>query len=245
MDKTPGASRSSSLTTVLVRRILQGVYAPHTRLPTEREMAEEFEVSRHVVREALKRLEALGLLRIQHGSGAYAKDPIATGGIEIFDYLLFDDQGRLDAAVLEDFFVFWTHIFREVVRLAALKRSEEDLGDLKRTLAERTEAAGDLERLNTVGQNMFQTVGRATHNSVYQLVFNNVGRAIARIGAKTPLHQLAPLAPQERLVRLLEAIENRDAEMAALIVEREMETVREKVLAFLGNVANGAGGSES
>lgn len=45
------------------------------RLPTERELAEQLEVSRPVIREALGTLEALGIIVKRQGKGIYLKDP--------------------------------------------------------------------------------------------------------------------------------------------------------------------------
>lgn len=55
----------------LERRIREGVYKPMSRLPPERELAADFQVSRTTVREALMALEAAKIIRIKDRSGAY------------------------------------------------------------------------------------------------------------------------------------------------------------------------------
>lgn len=59
----------------------EGGYQPGDRLPSERELAEGLRVSRVVVREALKVLEALGMVQVRQGSGTYVvdarRDPVA------------------------------------------------------------------------------------------------------------------------------------------------------------------------
>lgn len=55
----------------IVELISSGAYPPGTRLPGERELAERFDVSRVVVREAEISLEALGFVEIKVGSGVY------------------------------------------------------------------------------------------------------------------------------------------------------------------------------
>lgn len=54
-----------------------GEYAVGSRLPTERELAEQLKVSRPTVREALIALEVEGRLRIRVGSGIYVIEPAA------------------------------------------------------------------------------------------------------------------------------------------------------------------------
>jgi len=229
--RAPTASRS--LTTVLVRRILEGVYPPGGKLPTEREMAGEFGVSRHIVREALKRLEALGMLRIEHGSGTYANDAVLVGGVELFEYLLFDEQGNFDIRILQDFFAFWVHFIPEVFRLAASQRTDEEMRQLEQAIKARGEALGDLPRLIETNEQVMQIIARATHNSIYQLVLNNLSRIFTKFRATVHLTQLAPIMPQEFIERLLDAMRSRDGEMAALLTIRQTEAMRNTLAGFL------------
>lgn len=55
----------------LKERILAGQYRPGERLPAERDIAEELDISRTVVREALIMLELQGLVEVRKGSGIY------------------------------------------------------------------------------------------------------------------------------------------------------------------------------
>ena len=57
----------------LTRLIEEGVLNPGDRLPSERELSEELQVSRGTVREAVQFLGALGLLEVRHGSGTFVR----------------------------------------------------------------------------------------------------------------------------------------------------------------------------
>lgn len=57
----------------LTRLIDEGALKPGDRLPSERELSEELQVSRGTVREAVQFLQALGLLEIRHGSGTFVR----------------------------------------------------------------------------------------------------------------------------------------------------------------------------
>lgn len=52
-------------------RILSGEYAPGTRLPTISELAAEFQVSKGSIREAMRALQMVGLVRMRQGDGVY------------------------------------------------------------------------------------------------------------------------------------------------------------------------------
>jgi GntR family transcriptional repressor for pyruvate dehydrogenase complex len=56
--------------------VLEGILRVGDRLPGERELAKQFDVSRPILREALKVLESRGLLNTQHGGGTFVADVI-------------------------------------------------------------------------------------------------------------------------------------------------------------------------
>lgn len=59
----------------ILEYVVQGGLQPGARLPTEKELADEVQMSRTVVREAVKILSALGRLSVQKGRGIYVAEP--------------------------------------------------------------------------------------------------------------------------------------------------------------------------
>ena len=71
----------------ILRSIKSGAFAPDERLPTEHDLAAEFEVSRPIVREALQRLRDQGLIYSRRGAGSFVrsvglKQPLGLGQLE-------------------------------------------------------------------------------------------------------------------------------------------------------------------
>ena len=71
----------------MLRAIKSGAYKPDERLPTEHDLAAEFEVSRPVIREALKRLRDQSLIYSRRGAGSFVRsvglrDPLGFGQLE-------------------------------------------------------------------------------------------------------------------------------------------------------------------
>lgn len=64
-----------SIADELARQIDSGKYPPGSRLPAERELAEQFNVSRVTIREAEIALQAMGRIAIRTGSGVYVQEP--------------------------------------------------------------------------------------------------------------------------------------------------------------------------
>lgn len=74
--RPPGANRpnlSNQLANGVIELIRERDLVPGDRLPTARELAEAFEVATPTMREALRRLQATGVIDIRHGSGIYVR----------------------------------------------------------------------------------------------------------------------------------------------------------------------------
>ena len=74
MSLPPKGLDSNEIAEKIKERINDGVYPPGGRLPGERELAEQFGVSRVTIREAEIALQALGYVSIKTGSGVYVLD---------------------------------------------------------------------------------------------------------------------------------------------------------------------------
>ena len=82
---------------------LSGQISPGERLPTERDLAQQFGVNRVSVRTALARLSATGLVSVRQGSGYIVHDYQKVGGTQLIDPILelATDQGRLPEAIAD------------------------------------------------------------------------------------------------------------------------------------------------
>ena len=83
--RVPISLSTAPLTTLelharLYEDILSGDIPPGAKLPSERQLAERYGVSRPVVRESLRRLQERGLIVVQPGRGSYVREVRATRG---------------------------------------------------------------------------------------------------------------------------------------------------------------------
>ena len=74
VDRIPNVNRVEQVAGELSGRIRSGAFAPGARLPGEHAMADQFGVSRAVVREAIARLKTEGLVKTRQGDGAFVGD---------------------------------------------------------------------------------------------------------------------------------------------------------------------------
>lgn len=119
--------------------ILTGQYPPGSKLPPERDLSKRLGVNRASLREALKKLEHLGLVRIRQGDGTRVTNFMETGGIELVQHLL-PLAGRNHPELIRDMLELRRIFGREIARLAAYRASSDGLARLT-ALADKADAA--------------------------------------------------------------------------------------------------------
>ncbi len=119
-------SLPEELAAVLSRRIQSGEFMPGDVLPSEQVLADTFEVSRTVVREALARLKYEGLIQSKRGSGPIVCEAGPARGFS----LNIEAEESLTQAERHRFFEFRMIMEGEAAALAALRRTPEQLQTL-------------------------------------------------------------------------------------------------------------------
>lgn len=154
--------KRKSLSTVvfegLLARIRQGDLEPGAQLPTEAELCDAFEVSRTVVREAVARLRAEGLVIPRQGKGVFVSEaPPGTFSIPGQDV----DALPHTIALLE----LRMGVEVEAAGLCALRRTEAEAREIRAEM-ERVDAARADPQLTRVhyDQDLHQLIARGTHN---------------------------------------------------------------------------------
>lgn len=209
----------------LTRSILNGEFVTGAKLPSERDLAVQYGTTRNVVREALKRLEAVGLVRVWRGSGIYVQNPQLTAGVELFDALLIRDDGSVNIEFLRDALEFRASVIRLLIRLAAIRRTDAELEQLRELVKERSECREDAQRLMAVSLQLFHEIAYATHNQVCQLMFNTVERVSLRLSSLVDRSALGFDQGQDIFDRIIDAFDRKDQALAELVAIRYIEAV--------------------
>lgn len=120
---------SEEVSNLLRQRIEHGELQPGSRLPTENALSTAFGVSRAVIREAVARLKAEGMVETRQGSGAYvaAAPPRLNLGLP--------HDAPFSSADLHDIFELRAVVEGAVAELAAQRRTRRDITALRRHLA--------------------------------------------------------------------------------------------------------------
>lgn len=130
-------SPSASVFEGLAGELLRGAYPPGSRLPPERELAQRFGTSRSTVREAVRRLESLGLLKARRGSGLEVQDLFRHGSIGLLPaWLRLGAPGVAPAVVVEELLRLRRLLLVEVVRMCGLYARPEGLAAARARMQE-------------------------------------------------------------------------------------------------------------
>ena len=222
----PEALSQSRLYQELARKLIDelasGRYGVGSRLPAERELSAEYDVSRPTVREAVIALEVQGLVEVRVGSGAYVKRLPGKGDIPGFNVTAFElTEARL--------------LFEgEAAALAATQISDteiETLEQLVRDIADENQQGGGSENAD---REFHLTIARATRNNaivdtieaLWQLRSTSPESALLHEKARTA--NIKPVVDEHQAV--LDALRNRDPVAARTAMRAHLSAVLDSLL---------------
>jgi len=153
-------------------RIRGGQIRPGEKLPTESALMRQFGVSRTVVREALSRLQAAGLVETHHGVGTYALE--ASGGADF-------RVDPADIATVRDVLVLLELricLESEAAGLAAQRRSPQQLAEMRSALDEFRKCLAAGGDTITPDFRFHLLIAQATANRYFADLMSHLGSAI-------------------------------------------------------------------
>jgi GntR family transcriptional repressor for pyruvate dehydrogenase complex len=145
----------------ILKSIDRGDLRPGRRLPSERKLQDELGVGRLALREALARLSALGVIRVEHGRGAFLQERVCG---ETISQALTPLLARRSTKSLQDLVQARSLIEGEVTALAAVRRTKADVRRLEAMLDRPDVDPGDETALAELDYAFHQEVARIADN---------------------------------------------------------------------------------
>lgn len=228
MGQAEGAGRRSLADVVfdrLQRAIKSGAYRPDERLPTEHDLAAEFEVSRPIVREALKRLRDQGLIYSRRGAGSFVrviglKQPLGFGQLENVSDLL-------------NCYEFRVTMEPEAAALAAERQDTGSLAAISVALEMMRDATNRLTHREDADFQFHLAIARASENSYFSTAMEALKDHIA-VGMR--FHGASVKRESSGLTRVFgehsaiyEAIRDRDGAAARVLMRDHLIGSRERL----------------
>jgi len=205
--------------------IKQGKLKARDQLPSERELAETFKVSRTSVREALRTLESQGLIVSRTGMGNFVVDLPVEALVGPLARLLIDEK-----KALADVFELRKLIEPHIAALAAERATATDVAKLKKIVAKQTEAVSRGETGVEADAELHLCISGATQNQALQKLVSGLMEMLSRSreeSLQTDKRRAWSIATHRRIVG---AIEKHDKSKARGEMLRHIEQVEKSVL---------------
>jgi GntR family transcriptional repressor for pyruvate dehydrogenase complex len=205
--------------------IQSGDFRRGDRLPPIMEMARRFGVGHPTIREALKKLEAMGVVDIRHGSGVFV-----SRSEEVLVLASPDYSGTLTKKLLVDLIHARMPLEIQSVSEAVHNATTEHLNEMRRLLTDARASLDDDDRLNMANMGFHQQIARGSGNvvlaqllSVLQELFREEQRLILDLGASRERDYAEHL-------EILEAVEKRDETLAVARMRAHLQGVKDLIL---------------
>lgn len=218
-----------SIAELVVRRILDmvkaGVLKPGDPLPPERELAQSLNVSRPSVREAMRGLTVLGVVRTRQGGGAYVSELDAEALLGPIQFFI-----SLEDMNIRELYDARSLIESDVARRAAERMDAETLEQLEALLAEQQTMLGDVSGFRASDYAFHELIWTASGNAFLKRIsesLNVLGLEFRKRASETS-GVLEQSIKDHR--RLLDALEARDPDAAARAAAEHMQNVYQSTI---------------
>lgn len=216
-------SRLSEQIAIQLRQLMvQKELSPGDRLPSERLLAEQFGVSRSIVREAVKLLEQQGLVSIEVGRGTFITAMQPESITDSLQMLLLQHD---DGLSFDHVYAVRRMIELETARTAALNASTEDMAELDRFLHDMVEFRDNIEKFSYADTEFHKALARATHNPLFLTLLmpiTDLLRQIQRTASRTKGGPSDAIHYHELIV---EAIRDHDSDASVAAMQDHLASV--------------------
>jgi len=167
---------SESVAEQLRLAILRGEVAVGERLPPERELAPRFGTNRNTLREAIRSLEAQGLVVARQGDGVRVTDFRRTGELSLLPDLIRVAGTTERNAMLADVLLMRRRMAVEVAGLAADRATPAHVATLRGLMSQQVQNDGDILLTMQTDLLIYQAMVEAAGSVVARLMFHSLGR---------------------------------------------------------------------
>lgn len=198
------------------------------QLPGERELVEQLQVGRATVREALRMLEAQGVIEVRPGKGAFITGDVGTlSGQDAIKLWLKEHAGEiLDLLEIRE------ALERRAVVLAAKNKNDNIIAELQAALeeTERCMREQDMERLGYYDHQFHKLLAKASGNSLLSQIIDAVSEAM--LSPRRSIQRLPGRGQQslEEHYAIFNAVKNGDSDAAEQAVINHITSVRAAIV---------------
>ncbi|MFD2670177.1 FadR/GntR family transcriptional regulator [Marinicrinis sediminis] len=218
---------SSKVYKMIEGKILTREWLPGTKITSENNMATELNVSRVSVREAIEKLVGLGVLVKKRGEGTYINELAPSNYLNnLLPMIMLDTDGLID--IIE----FRMMVEEGMARQFAEKATDEELAVLKQCFHKMKDQPNNPKAFYEADFEFHMTIAQGSKNPLIMKVMKLMTELLIH-HQKVVHDMLGPEGGVRDHQRLIEAFEEKDGDMAALLMRkhlaRTLQEIREKL----------------
>lgn len=209
---------------LLMARLRSGEFKPGDRLPAERVLAKKYDVSRSVIREAVRSMEQIGCVESRLGGGSYVKIPDVSNIADPFSVIFEQDQ-EFARELIETRLILETHI----ARLAAQRRTEEQLKAMGQTLADMKAAMQRGESCEELDARFHEQLAQASGNRALSITISTYSEVVNRsIKLTRHMDDVSPEALEDH-EKILSAVTQKDSRAAQMWMRQHLNNAQKNL----------------
>jgi DNA-binding FadR family transcriptional regulator len=226
--ENPARSKVEDITDILLDEILSGQYRPGERMPSERDLAARFETSRGGIREALKKLEQLGIASITPGGVRVI--PIEDASLSVLGPLV-DLQETPDPALVGHLFEVLGALVSMSARTAMERATDSELEQMQSILLNLSNHVEDSEQQHQGWRELATLFAQVNDNLVLRLILNGLKtQFINRLEARPILDLKLDYERQlETLNTLAHGLATRDSRCVASTINEHFDLINNRI----------------
>ncbi len=163
----------NEIITQLSQAIIEGDFKPGDKLPSEAELCEQLAVGRNSLREAIRVLNAMGVVKTKRGQGTFLQDTISH---EVFNPLIF--RLILDPKNTTDVFELRVMVESIVIIMAIYKASPEEIQSIRNLVDETNRIAqsnqGSIDDLIKLDMQFHLSIAKCVHNKLIEAILETL-----------------------------------------------------------------------
>ena len=203
--------------------ILKGTLKPGDQLPAERELAQQFGVSRTAVREAVKALREKGLVEAYSGRGTFVTDGTSQAVRQSLDLMMKIGQPEGSTHLAEVRAI----LEPEIAALAAIRAEEQDIAAMREAVAVMDRSGSDGDAFIEADLDFHLSLAEAAANPLILSLIDSIVGLLREQRMRVFKVKGGPERGQFHHKRILEAVERRDSEKAREAMRAHLQQVRE------------------
>jgi GntR family transcriptional repressor for pyruvate dehydrogenase complex len=210
---------SDKVADAMLETILTRGLRPGDPLPSERELGEQYGVSRTVIREAVRALTSRGVIDARAGRGLTVAQ-VAADTVSMSLRLYLHGQDHIPYAKINEVRV---GIETQIAGYAAARGTDAEIQELRDITETMQRHEDDMEKHSLIDVEFHRALARMTHNELFLIMLDSIGPVMLEIRRATFNLPNDPLKAYEEHMRIIDAVARRDPESARVAMRQHLE----------------------